>query len=429
MWGRPVVFLNKAEYAYAVLNEKASEFERSALPLTFRATFRNGLLAVRSRNGEHLARRKMLQPLFRAPSITHCADVIVDCARKAQQSWKDGQSLNLRRELQRITLNVAGKVFLGVNLEEEPNDIEALVARGQELIEWEIRWPFHLPLWVPSRHNRQVRQLARNLHQFVERAIQIRRQNGSFGDDFLSLLLAVRDENGQPLDDSEVVDQATAMFLPAYEEIGMSLTWTCWLLTTHPHIYDRLLSEVDCVLGGRCPTLKDLERLPYTLQVLKEALRLYSPADVFVPRRAQKDIELDGYRIPRGMLVIVSPHLLHRKPEYFPDPESFQPDRFVPENEQKLPRGAYFPFGAGQHVCIGRYFALLEAHLVLTALSQWFRFEAIKGRDVQLRSRFNLVPKPEIEVVVRRREKPPAVKLPDCTANRVDVCPVIHQEN
>jgi cytochrome P450 len=187
--------------------------------------------------------------------------------------------------------------------------------------------------------------------------------------------------------------------------MAVSLTWTWWLLARHPHVYDRLLKEVDDVLGGRSPTVADLEHLPYTLQVFKEALRLYGPADILKPRIAVRDVELDGYCIRRGTRVIVSPHLLHRKPEYFPEPEIFDPERFSPEKEKQIPRHAYFPFGSGQHACMGKHFALLEAHLLLTAISQQVRFDLAESREIRPRAVYALRPRTDIKMVVDRSWK------------------------
>jgi len=151
--------------------------------------------------------------------------------------------------------------------------------------------------------------------------------------------------------------------------------------------------------------MTDLERLPYTLQVFKETLRLYGPADILKPRVALRDVELDGYRIRRGARVIVSPHLLHRKPDYFPNPEAFEPERFAAENEKNIPRHAYFPFGSGQHACMGRHFTLMEGQLVLAAIAQRVRFELAGQEDIPPRAVFTLRPGADIKMIVHRRGK------------------------
>jgi len=406
VWGRPVVLLNKAEYAHAVFHERARDFDRALLPPTVRATVGEGLLGVCSRDGSHRRQRKLLQPIFQPRPITAYADIMLDYARRVEETWQDGQTISIQRELERIATGIAGEAFFGVDLQNEVRELGEIMVRLLGFFEKEIRWPLPLPLWMPTPHNRRMRREVRRLDQIICGIIQKRRENGAGRSDLLSLLLAARYEDGQPLSDQEVRDQATTIFLGGYEEMAVSLTWTWWLLATHPHIYDRLLKEVDDVLDGRSPTVADLDHLPYTLQVFKEAVRLYSPADIIYPRIALHDVELDGYHIRRGMRVIVSPHLLHRKPQYFPDPESFEPERFAAERERQIPRHAYIPFSSGQHTCIGKHFALLEAHLLLAALSQRVRFLLAEKRDIQPRGAVTLRPQNDIKMIVQRRAQP-----------------------
>jgi cytochrome P450 len=411
-WGRPIILLNKAEYVHAVLSERATDFERMPLLPASRATFGEGLLGARTRNGDHARQRKMLQLAFQSCPVSTYPGIILDYARRVEETWEDGQTVSIRRELERITVGVAGAVFLGVSLDCEVHELREFVARMIDLIESEIKSALPLPLWMPTLHNRRVRQTAKVLDRIICGIIQKRRQNGELPHDFLSLLLAARYEDGRPLSDLEVRDQVTSIFLPGCEMLSVSLTWTWSLLARHPHVYDRVLGEVDGVLAGLSPTIADLEHLPYTLQVFKETLRLYSPSDILFPRVALRDLELDGYRIRRGTRVIVSPHLLHRKPEYFPDPEIFEPERFSPENEKEIPRHAYFPFGSGQHVCIRKHFALLEAHLLLAAISQRVQFDLVEGQDIQPRAMFSLHPKNEIKMIVHRRATPSTREFP-----------------
>jgi len=174
------------------------------------------------------------------------------------------------------------------------------------------------------------------------------------------------------------------------------------LLAQHPDVYARMRAEVDAALHGRTPAVADLPQLPYTLQVFKESLRLYPPAYV-LSRQAVRDVEVSGYRVPAGSVVIVSPYTMHRRPDYFPDPERFDPDRFTPEAEARLPRHAYLPFGAGPRICIGNHFALMEGQLVLATLAQRVTFEWPVDQRIMPEPLINLRPKRGTVVRVRRR--------------------------
>jgi cytochrome P450 len=146
------------------------------------------------------------------------------------------------------------------------------------------------------------------------------------------------------------------------------------LLSRHPASYARLQREVTDTMRGRAPTVADLPSLPYTLQVFKEALRLYPPAHTVV-RLTTRDTEIGGQRVPKGALVLLDIYGMQRRADFFPRPAAFDPERFSPAREKAIPRNAYQPFGSGPRSCIGRPFALMEGHLVLAAITSrvWFK--------------------------------------------------------
>jgi len=177
------------------------------------------------------------------------------------------------------------------------------------------------------------------------------------------------------------------------------------VLCQHPDVYQKVQHEVENVLEGRSPRYDDLARLPYCLQVFKETMRLYPPAASIV-REALHDIEFDGYLVPKGYTVMVSPYILHRTVAYFPDPERFDPERFAPEREKQLPRYAYLPFGAGPRICIGNHLALMEAHLLMATLAQRVHFLLVPGQAIAPDAVHNLALRPggKVEVAVKKRK-------------------------
>jgi len=152
-----------------------------------------------------------------------------------------------------------------------------------------------------------------------------------------------------------------------------SLTFTMYMLAQHQDVQDSVRDEVRSVLGGRRPTPADLDALSSVERVLKEAMRLYPAAPVLI-RRAVRSTVIDGYAIPAGAYVYVSPWVTHRHPSYWPDPEQFAPDRFRPEEESRRPRYAWFPLGGGPRSCIGNHFAMLQMKLAVATLLQRYRF-------------------------------------------------------
>ena len=151
------------------------------------------------------------------------------------------------------------------------------------------------------------------------------------------------------MSDAQVMTECLTLFGAGHETTATALCWTWYLLCQHPESYQQVQQEVDRVLQGCTPTYTDLERLPYCLQVFKEALRLYPPVYVS-SRQALRDVEIDGYRVPKGRVVLLAHYTLHRREDFFPEPERFDPERFAPQREKKLPRYAYLPFGAGPRV-------------------------------------------------------------------------------
>lgn len=239
------------------------------------------------------------------------------------------------------------------------------------------------------------------LNRLIGRLIAERKTSGEDRGDLLSMLIASRDEQGG-MDDEQIRDEVMTIFLAGHETTANALSWAGYLLATHPGYYDRLQAEVDEVLGGRTPTVADLPQLAFTQQVFKETLRLYPPAYMTL-RRTVRDTALDGYPIARGTLVLVDLYTMHRRADYFAQPEQFDPDRFSPEREKLMPKGAYLPFGTGPRVCIGNGFAMMEGQLILATLAQHVRLRLAEGQQVKTEAAVTLRPKGGLKMWVERK--------------------------
>jgi cytochrome P450 len=220
------------------------------------------------------------------------------------------------------------------------------------------------------------------LEDMVYRIIRERRQSGQDPNDLLTMLLAARDEaTGEGMSDLEIRDEVITTLFGGYEATADALTWTWYLLDQHPQVDARLREEVATATGGRTPTFEDLTRLPYTAQVAEESMRLFPPF-WFYTRNARGDDEIGGHLLPAGSLVLLCPYATHRHPAYWDEPEAFRPERFAPENSADLVREAYFPFGTGQRMCIGRHLAMLEMQLILAMVAQRYRPRLAPGHPV-----------------------------------------------
>jgi cytochrome P450 len=185
------------------------------------------------------------------------------------------------------------------------------------------------------------------------------------------MLLAARDEDGSALSDRQVRDEAMTILLAGHETTANVLTWALYLLSLYNTAREKLLDELSTVLVGRAPTVEDLAHLPYLKMVINETLRLYPPAWVLL-RQASETVEIDGTRVAAGDVIWLSQWVMHRMPEYFPDPETFMPERFDPQHGMKHPQFAFFPFGGGPRLCLGKMFASMEARIVLAILLQHY---------------------------------------------------------
>jgi cytochrome P450 len=217
------------------------------------------------------------------------------------------------------------------------------------------------------------------------------------------------------MSDLQVRDEVMTAMLAGHETTANALAWSFHLLAANPEQRTRLESELDEVLGGRPPTMADLPRLPFTLQVFRETLRLYPPAYI-IARRALRDVTIGGYAIKKNQLLVIDIVGMHRREVYFEDALRFDPARFSPEREKRQKKGAYMPFGGGARICIGNHFALMEGQLALAHLAQHYRFEPVSKQPVEPEALITLRPKHGLSMYVRPRDPSAQEKRPASVA-------------
>jgi cytochrome P450 len=237
----------------------------------------------------------------------------------------------------------------------------------------------------------------------LQKIIAERRADSGQFDDFLSMLMGASDEgNSTYMSDGLLRDEAMTLFLAGHETTANALTWTWYLLAQYPAVEEKMAREIRR-LEGELPKLEDLELLPYTSQVLREALRLYPPAWI-LGRQAVTDYELGQVPVPAGAVVFLSPFATQRDPRLWRDPEVFDPDRWSDGSAiAGLPKFAYFPFGAGTRVCIGEHFAMMEGILALATIAQRCQLHMPPGQRVELWPQITLRPKHSMRFTVHTR--------------------------
>lgn len=387
------IMFSTSEYVHSILVEHADDFDKGeVLHQAFRPVIGNGLFV--SEGEFHRRQRRLMAPAFQPRQIMSYADTMVAYSELMARQWSEGDELDIERAMTAVTMSIVGKVLFDADVFTEADEIGSAIATVLERITRRISSLISPPYSWPTPGNLRAKRAAAVLRERIQKMIDERRTSGRERNDFLSLLLNARDEDGNAMSDEQVMDEAVTLFGAGHETTATALTWTWYVLMQHPDIYAKVQQEVDTVLQGRVPTYTDLPRLPYCLRVLKEVMRLYPPAYAFT-RVALHDMRIGDCQLQKMDTVFISPYVLHRRPDYFPEPEHFDPDRFIPENEKKLPRYAYLPFGAGPRICIGNHFALMEGHLLLATLAQRATFELLPQPEI--------VPDPAHHLTIRPR--------------------------
>jgi cytochrome P450 len=380
-------------------NENYGRDTRSYAAL--RATLGNGLVTS---DGDFWRRqRRIAQPAFHKQRLQTFGAVMSEAAATLVERWRPlaarGEIVDVVPELARTTLQILGRSLFTHEL----TDAAGAVGDGLTVVLHHtmdtVNSFFPVPEAIPTPANRRFKSALRALDAVVLEAIQQRRREGDRGD-LLSMLVASRDaETGEGMNDRQLRDEVMTLMLAGHETTTVSLSWTLMLLSRHPAIRRALEAEVSEVLGDRAATLDDLPRLRLTRLVLEESMRLYPPAWV-VTRSVEADDEIDGYLIPAGSMVIVSPYVTHRDPVLWPNPEGFDPDRFASAEHDRY---AYFPFGGGPHLCIGAGFAMMEAQIMLATLVRHFQLDLVTGHPVECEPLITLRPRHGIRMTLHAR--------------------------
>ena len=399
----PIILFNDPEYVRLILVEHADDFNKGEyMHNAFRPSIGNGLFI--SEGVLHRQQRKLMAPSFQPRHIKNYADTMVMYSERIQQEWHEGTTIDVAREMTHLAMSIIGKVLFDADVFTESDELGAAMTAVLAHTSHVLSHLFSVPLNWPTKHNRQTQHAITILRNRMRQMIEERQVSSEERNDFLSILLRARDEDGNQMSEEQAIDECLTLFGAGHETTATALAWTWYVLTQHPDIYARVLQEVDTVLQGRSPTYSDLTNLPYCLQVFKEILRLYPPAYA-ISRVALHDIELNGYQVHRDETVMIPTYVMHRRSDFYPDPEIFNPERFMPEREKQLPRYAYLPFSAGPRICIGNYFAMMEGHLLLATLAQRVTFELISGQEIVPDPQQNITIRPThgVQVKVHRR--------------------------
>lgn len=324
---------------------------------------------------DHRRQRLIMQPAFHARHIPDYAEVMRDQTAAMLDGWRDGEVVDVVEEMFRLTTSISLRALFSARLElaasENLREAFEVFLRGTYL---QIALPVlgRLPLPASRRYRAALRQWRAQVRDLIAG------YRGTGGDerDLMARLLAARGDEGEALTDEELSDQVAVLLLAGGETTSAALTWAIHLLCTHPEVLEAARAEADRVLGGAVADVAHLPQLDLTARVIREAMRLYPPSWMLT-RTTTRETRLGGHRLPAGTLVLYCQYVLHHDPRVFPEPDRFDPDRWLahahgPGTVPAAERRAYVPFGGGPTKCLGEQFATAEAVIALASiLTRW----------------------------------------------------------
>jgi cytochrome P450 len=381
---QPIVLVSDPDRIRDVLVTHGRQFHKGRGLERAKLLLGEGLLT--SEDDFHLRQRRLAQPAFHRARIAAYADVMARYARRQADGWRDGDRLDVSREMAAYTLAVVGKTLFDSDIEDQTQDIGESLAAAIEAFNFSVLPFADLLLALPLPVSRRFKRGRDRLDATIYGLVAERRASGEDRGDLLSMLLLAQDDEGDGgrMTDRQLRDEALTLLLAGHETTANLLAWTFYLLSGHPDAERRLHAEVDDV-GAESLGSEDLARLPFARAVLAESMRLYPPAWI-VGRRALGEYAIGEHVVPARTIVLMSQWIVHHDPRWWPDAGAFQPERWLPGGsalDPTRPKFSYFPFGAGTRVCIGEQFAWMEGTLALATIARRWRLRLAPDAVVQ----------------------------------------------
>ncbi len=376
-----------------VFVDEAASFKKSRLYQAMRKVIGIGLL---TNDGEaHLQQRRLVAPAFHRARVHDYAAAMVENTLEEMERWEEGSEIDVQEEMSAITIRIITQTMFSSRVgARELRDMGKLVNDLLEAAAGVFKNPFALLCFendVPLPSVRRIHELTRQVDERLRDIIaSYRKADTAHQTDLLSMLMNAKDEEtGAAMDDRQIRDEVITMFMAGHETTATALMWMWYVLSQNPQHRESAEREVDAVLSGRNPTADDYPHFEVTRNIFKETLRLYPPVWTFA-REPLHDVEILGYRFPKGSVVCTITPILHHKARFFDRPDEFLPERWNDPAMKSLPRFAYVPFGAGNRMCIGEGFAWMEAMMIAATIIRHRRLVADKPIDASVRPLFTL---------------------------------------
>lgn len=349
---------------------------------------RHGLLVEDHEQHDEL--RRQMNPSLHRRMLINYVETMARCTDQIIATWTEGNSLDMLVEMRRVALLILVQTLFKVDFSPDLERLWPAILRTLAYIS-----PGSWLVWrdIPRPGYKHALQ---QMDNYLFQIIRARRAAKGESDDLLGMLVST-----PGMSDDLIRDQLLTMLIAGHDTSTALLAWTLYLLGSHPESMAGVQSEIDAILGSSVPTYKQISRLTYLDQVVKESLRLYPPIHAGM-RIAAIDLNFQGFHIPAGTRLMYSIYLSHRQADYWPQPERFDPGRFSPDQNRNRPPHTYVPFGGGPRNCIGAAFGLVEAKVVLARIMQRFDLKLVSTK-VHPHMGATLEPRPGVMMQVRRR--------------------------
>lgn len=348
--------------------------------------------------------RRLMQPVFQRSNLASLHSQIVTAGNNLLARWRllgDGAQVNLADEMMQVTLEVITQTMFSTSVLDKIEHIAPALDTLLRYAAKSVMNPLRMPLFIPTPANREFNAASALLDEVIYGIIEQRRSQAAAHNDFLDMLLNTSDGNGELMSDKQVRDEVITIFTAGHETTANLLSWTLYLLVRHPDVLAKLRQELDTLLQGKIPTTEDLQQLVYTKAVLNESMRFRPPVGILM-RKIIKDTEIDGYALKQGRLAMFSIYNIHHHPDFWPQPERFDPERFLSDENRRF---SFMPFGTGERICIGNHFALLESQLLLSMIVQHFDLQLLNTDEAEVEMAVTLKPKGGVPVKLVARSR------------------------
>jgi cytochrome P450 len=399
----PVVFVSNPQALQEILTKDTKEFEAPGELNEIMEPLLGKQSVIALSGDRHRRQRQLMMPPFHGERMRTYGETIGDVTEQVMNQWQQGKPFCVRSSTQAITLRVMMKAVFGLNEDARGEQIEHLLVGMMEgmsvpLSAAMLYFPALQrdlgPLTPWGNFLRRQQQTDNLLYEEMQ---QRREQPDPNRTDILSLLMAARDEAGEPMTDEELRDELMTLLVAGHETTATAIAWALYWIDKLPSVREKLLQELDSL--GDNPDPGAIFKLPYLNAVCSETLRIYPVGMLTFPRVPKVPVTLGGYDLEPGTILMGSIYLTHQREDLYPEPKQFKPERFL---ERQYSPYEYLPFGGGARRCIGYAFALFEMKVALAKILSRYELELADNREI-LPTRRGLVSAPNrsIQMVVK----------------------------